>query len=75
MQLGSHVGVVVLKAGSCSSDSTPSLGTSICHRCGHKKKKKVNKQSPPKKNPKIRDRAEESGFRGFSGIDGICPEL
>ena len=34
--LRSHVAV----AGSCSSDSNPSLGTSICRRCGHKKKKK-----------------------------------
>ena len=26
----------MVEAGSCSSDSTPSLGTSICHRCGPK---------------------------------------
>ena len=25
---------------SCSSNSTPSLGTSICHRCGHSERKK-----------------------------------
>ena len=37
MQLGSCVAVAV--AGSCSSDSTPNLGTSICHKYGHKKKK------------------------------------
>ena len=36
MQLRSGIAVAV--AVSCSSDSTPSLGTSICHRCGHKKK-------------------------------------
>ena len=36
--LGSHVAVAVASAGSCSSDSTPNLGTSICHTCGHKKK-------------------------------------
>ena len=35
MQLGS----CVLQAGSCCSDSTPSLGTSICHRCSQKSKK------------------------------------
>ena len=40
MQLGSGVAVAMAQAGSCSSNSTPSLGTSICHRCGHKKKKK-----------------------------------
>ena len=26
---------------SCSSNLTPSLETSVCHGCGHKKKKKV----------------------------------
>uniref|UniRef100_A0A8C3WX78 Uncharacterized protein n=1 Tax=Catagonus wagneri TaxID=51154 RepID=A0A8C3WX78_9CETA len=43
MRLGSGVAVAVVQAGSCSSDSTPSQGTSIC--CGYnpkntKKKKK-----------------------------------
>ena len=32
-RLGSCVAVAVVEAGSCSSDSTPSLGTSTCHRC------------------------------------------
>ena len=36
-QLGSGVAVAVVGAGSCSSNSTPSLGTSICHGCGPKK--------------------------------------
>ena len=31
-------------AGSCSSDSTPSLGSSICRGCGPKKKKKKNEK-------------------------------
>ena len=39
MQLGSGIAVAVAKAGSCSSDLTPSLGTSICCRCSSKKKK------------------------------------
>ena len=43
-QLRSHVTVAVVQAGSCSFDSTPSLGTSICHRCGPKKKKKKRKE-------------------------------
>ena len=38
MWLGFHVASVV--AGSCSSDLTPSLGTSICFECGPKKQKK-----------------------------------
>ena len=44
--------MAVGQAGSCSSDSTPSLGTSICHRWGHKKK--INKQQHPKMlSPKV----------------------
>ena len=39
-RLGSGVAVAVLWAGSCSSDSTPSLGTSVCHRGGPKKRKR-----------------------------------
>ena len=42
-QLGSGIAVAV--AGSCSSDLTPSLRTSICHECGPKKEKK-KKDSP-----------------------------
>ena len=38
-QLESHVAVVVSQAGSCSSNLTPSLGTSICLGCGPKKTK------------------------------------
>ena len=43
IQLGSGVGVAVMRARGYSSDLTPSLGTSICHRCGTKKKKKKKK--------------------------------
>ena len=39
-QLGSCVAVAVTKASSCSSDLTPSLGTSICHECALKSKTK-----------------------------------
>ena len=43
MQLGSDVAVAVVYDGSCSSsDSIPSSGTSICHRCSPKKKKEVS---------------------------------
>ena len=38
-RLRSGVAVAVAQASSYSSDSTPSLGTSICHKCGPKKKK------------------------------------
>ena len=33
-----------VQAGSCSSDLTPGLGTSICLRCSPKKKKKKKKE-------------------------------
>ena len=39
MRVGSHVAVAVVYTGSCISDWTPSLGTSICHRCGPKTNK------------------------------------
>ena len=45
MRLRFHVAVAVVQAGSCSSNSTPRLRTSICCGCGHQKKKKGNKPS------------------------------
>ena len=39
MQLGSAVAAAL--AGGCSSDSTPTLGTSMCLGCGPKKPKKI----------------------------------
>ena len=42
--LGSCISVAVVQASSYSSDLTPSLGTSICCKCGPKKtKNKLNK--------------------------------
>ena len=40
-QLGSGMAVALAMDGSCSSDLTPSLETSICHGCGPKKAKKI----------------------------------
>ena len=40
MQIKSRVAMAVAKAGSHSSNWTPRLETSICHRCSPKKKKK-----------------------------------
>ena len=45
MRLGSHVAVAVVQACSCSSNSTLSLGTSICLGCGSKN----TKRPPPQK--------------------------
>ena len=44
MQLGLHVAMAAVQAGRCSSDSTPSLGTSICHWSDLKKQKKEGKE-------------------------------
>ena len=44
MWLGSYVAGAVVKAGSYSSDSTPSLRTPICCGCGPKKQKKKKKK-------------------------------
>ena len=41
-RLRSGVAVAVVEAGSYSSDSTPSLGTSISRRCSRKKTKEKN---------------------------------
>ena len=43
-QLGFSVAVAVAQAGSYSSDSTRSLGTSICHWCSPKKTKEKRKK-------------------------------
>ena len=38
-QLRSRIAVAVVQASHCSSDLTPSLGTSICQGCSPKKQK------------------------------------
>jgi len=45
-RLGSGIAVALAQAGGYSSDSTPSLGTSICCGCGPRKdKKQTNKKN------------------------------
>ena len=48
-QLRSGLPVAVVQAGSCSYNSTPSLGMSRSHRCSHKKKKRKKKKKKKKK--------------------------
>lgn len=60
-QLGPGIAVAVVKVGSYSSNLTPSLGTSICHRCGLKKqtnKKKERKRKERKKEGRKKGRKE-----------------
>ena len=56
-QLGSSAAAAV--AGSCSSDSTPSLGSSICCRCSHKKQKRKRKKKKKKKKERKKERERE----------------
>jgi len=51
--------MAMVEAGSCSSDSIHSLGTSICYTCGHKKGKKVKKQNPKKKKQEKKKKTTE----------------
>ena len=52
MQLGSHVAVAVVQAGSCSSDSTPNLAMSICREWSPKKKENKNSEIQMSAHPK-----------------------
>ena len=70
-QLKSGVAVAVVQAGSCSSNSTPSLGTSRCPKCGPKNMMlaivffvDILFQ--------IEEASEMQGF-GFKKIENCCP--
>ena len=57
MRLRPSVAVAVAKAGSCNPDSTPNLGTYICHGCGHPP------TPPPKKKSDRESDAPNSSFQ------------
>ena len=63
-RLGSCVAVAVAEAGSCSSDSTPGLGTSICCRSGPRNGKKTKKKREKRKiiNKKKEKRVVSEGW-------------
>ena len=52
IRFGFDVAVPVAQASSCSSDSTPSLGISICRGCSPKKTKNKNKKKIKKERKK-----------------------
>ena len=58
MRLGSGVIVAVMQAGSCSSDLTPRLGTSICRGCGPKKSKKKEREREKRKKKRKRKKED-----------------
>ena len=49
MRIRPGIAVAVAVAGGYSSDSTPSLGTSMCHQCSSKKTKNKTKNKQTKK--------------------------
>ena len=53
MQLRPGIAVAVVQAGSYNCDSTPSLRTSICYRCGPKKTKKKKEEEEGRKHSQI----------------------
>ena len=73
MQLRSHVAVAVVQAGGYSSDSTLSLGTSICRGVALKrqKKRKRKKESGMLKSPTIIVMLSVSPFNSVN----ICSDV
>ena len=72
MQLGSGTAVAVVLAWSCSSDSAPSLGTSICCGWGPKKKKKIFNKIKNKSNHKP---GVPIGAQGLSTWRSLCEDV
>ena len=62
MWLGSSVAVAMVEVGSCSSDSTPSLGTSVCSE-GSPKKTKRKKKVGQALSPRWREAHSEKSHR------------
>ena len=67
MWLGSGVAVAVVLASGYSSDYTPSLGTSICHKHSPKKKKKNTGLSPKQQ--------QEAGREGWGAGEDFILEF
>ena len=63
MHLQSGVAVTVVQAGSCSSDSTTSLGTSMCWECGSKMTKKKGKKGRKEKRKGGRGKKYDKNFK------------
>ena len=69
MWLGSGIAVAVVQASGNRSDSTPSLGTSLRHRCGPKKDKNKTKQNKTKTNKKTNTKHFRMCAREQGGIE------
>ena len=64
-RLGSHVAVALAKAGSYGSDSTPSLGTSICHGRAPGKGKKMKEREKGRKRESEKEGRKEGSSITF----------
>ena len=75
-RLRSGVAVAVVKAGSYSSDQTPSLGTSICFGCSLKKTKRPKKKKLGEEDgkgiPMMKLCEETPAHEGDTHIQGVC---
>ena len=70
------VAVAVAVAGSCSSDSTPSLGTSICHKSSPRNRKKTKKKKKKKSMALSSYRGSvETNLTSISEDSGSIPAL
>ena len=74
VQLRSGFAVAVDVAGSCSSDWTPSLGTSICQGCGPKKTRKKYRNSSSVRGSPPRVICQPR-FPPCCGLGLCCPQL
>ena len=83
-QLGSRVAAALVQDNGCSSDWTPSLGTSTCHGCGPKKKCKRSKAVSEQVGCEIQGEAEcHEATQGEGPVTchqpgggaGGCPEV
>ena len=68
MWLRSGIAVAVVQASSCSSDLTPSLGTSLYCRCSPKKKKEKKKKGTLAAASDWRRKVKDRRGRGEGGL-------
>ena len=72
MWLGSGMAVAVAQASSYISDLTPSLGTSMCHRCDPKKTKSKRKKEGRKKRKERNEMSLTSIHEDAGSIPGLA---
>ena len=74
MWLRSSDAMAVAQVSSCSTDLTPSPGTSICHRYAHKKKREKRKKKKRKKERNGHCSQSKRQSRVVKGVSTMCSE-